>query len=162
MINEIKNNKSLVVLLTRQLGGIIGIELGIIICSFFVDMKIIRTIQLCVIPVILIIIFSKYTKPLVNVKIDYSDRLLLFNNAIIGKYCRLTRISFEQLYVQKRWKWLLNIYQEVVEIKEGKATRIVIPVIENKKFVDHFIQEVIKLKDSNHINENQISNNLMH
>lgn len=97
--------------------------LGIIICYFFVDLGIIKLIQLCAIPIILIIAFSKYNKPLISVKFDYINKNVLFANAIIGRYSRTTVIPFNQLYVNQRWKWLLNFYQEVIEISEGKLKK---------------------------------------
>ena len=162
MINEIRNKVSLFSILTRQLGSIVGIEVGLIICYFFVDFEIIMVIQIRVIPIILIILFSKYTNPLINIKIDYSNQNLQFNNAILGKHCRLTKITFDQIFVQKRWKWLLNFYQEVIEIKEGSAIKIVVPIIDNKQFIDALIQELQKMKAMNFIKKKQISDNLMH
>jgi hypothetical protein len=162
MIIEIKNTKSLFSLLVIQSGGIIGIELGLLICYFFVDLTVVKVIQLCVIPIIIIIAFSKYNKPLINIKIDFSNKIIIFDNAIIGRYSNRTIISFDQLYVNKRWKWLLNIYQEVIEISEGNLKKIVIPIVDNKQFINNFLKELIKLKDSVILREDQFNNIIMH
>lgn len=157
IIREIRNEKTLFKLLLTQIGHIIGIETGLFICVFFVDLNLLRIIQLAVLPVIIILIFSKFNKPVINVKTDSTDNLFYFKVAFLGQYSRTIIIPFSEILITKKAKWVIRSYEEVIEINQRGKTRIIIPInTENSNFISCFVNELMTLKDSKQLGEEQI------
>jgi hypothetical protein len=156
-IVKIKNDKGLVSLLISQYGQIFGIELGILICSFFVETNNIQLIQIVALPIIIILIFSKSNKPITYITIDNNAKVFHFKKALIGQFCMKIEIPFDDFGIIQRWKWLLNFYQEVLEIKCGDHIEIVIPINKsNSKFIEKYISEINLLLDSNTLTDRQV------
>ena len=154
-IIEIKNNRKLVGLLISQIGEIIGIEAAVFICYFFLDINII-IFQLIVTPIIFILILSKYTRPVIETQIDKDSEIFIFSVLRLGINRSSIEIPFDKIRIIKKWKWLLNFYSEVIEIKNGNETRIVIPVKDNSDFSDQLLSEIEQMINLEIIDKKQI------
>ena len=157
IIREIRNEKTIIKLLSTQIGEILGILTGLVLGAFFVDLNTLRIVLFGVIPVIIILIFSKYNKPVIKVKIDTTHNLIYFKVAFLGQYSRTIIIPFSEILITKKAKWSFRSYGEVIEIKQREKTRIVILIYwEDSNFINCFVNELMTLKDSKQLGAEQI------
>ena len=157
-IINIQNNRNYKKLIAEQLGQIIGIEIAIIICAFLVNIEIVLFLQIIVLPVILILIVAKYNKPIISVRIDSAAKIFTFQIAKIGRKYQIVNVPFDDILIVQKWKWLLNAYQEVLEIRSNDITKIVNPLNKaNSQFINQFMSEIYKMRDLELIKGKQVS-----
>jgi predicted membrane metal-binding protein len=136
-----------------QYGHIIGFEVGLIICSNYVDFNFL-VFQLLIIPVFFVLIISKYNKSVTKIEIDYDNKFLRLQKNYFLILTKSFEIPFDRLSFQQRMKWLLNFYTQVLEIKESGKLLVVIPLngsIWNKDEIDLILHSLKDLAEKGEI-----------
>lgn len=126
-----------------QFGEIIGLETGLIICSFFFELKWIIVGQFFLIPIFIILILSKYSKSIDKVLINRTENIFQFHLSNFLKSEKIVVIPFEHIKIDRKFKWILNYYTEIIEIKEVDKNRIIIPINKsNSEFIREYLAEI--------------------
>lgn len=136
-----------------QYGQILGLEFGLIICNSFIDMNF-YVFQLLLLPIFLLLLISKYNKSVTTILIDVKNKSIAFNLNSYLLFNKNFQIPFNKLIVQLRWKWLLNYYSQVIEIRDAKKIVAVIPLkgsIWSEDELNSFIQILRKLNEEGEI-----------
>ncbi|UBM62541.1 hypothetical protein LA303_00835 [Candidatus Sulfidibacterium hydrothermale] len=123
-----------------KFSGIIGIEIGVVLGGIY-SMFSFWEIQLFALPVILVLLLSKYNNTITEISIDEEKQIfIIFINSFINKKKYI--LNFTDLKVNVRFKWLLNYYGDVIEIKNKNNIIAVIPIAGseyNKSVKKHLI-----------------------
>jgi hypothetical protein len=136
-----------------QFGEILGFELGLVICYQFIHVSF-WLLQLMLVPIFLILMFSQYNKPIISIIFDMEKSVLRMRKI---SFCCVEKeyvIPFEQVSARVRSKWLLNYYSQVLEIKEKDMLVTVIPIrgsIWTKGELNHIIEALKELAASDKI-----------
>jgi hypothetical protein len=153
-MNEIRlYKKPLFKMFLIQYGYILGLEAGLLISYNYVDFNF-YVFQLLLMPVFLVLIFSKYNKSITTIEIDINNKLIRLNQNLFLILTKKYEISFKDIYIKLRWKWLLNYYTQVIEIKEKGKLIAVIPLkgsIWNMDELNKLIHTLIDLKKQGEI-----------
>jgi len=139
-----------------QYGQILSFEVGLIICYMYTDINF-YVFQFALVPIFIILIFSKYNKSITTIDIDYNNKLFTLKKNYFLVYTKTYKIPFEKIFIQLRWKWLLNFYSQVIEISENGKLIAVIPIkssIWNKKELEFLIHSVKDLEMEGEIKAN--------
>ena len=156
-IIEIRNKRTSINFFNDQFGGIIGLQSGLIICSFFIDFSWVIIGQIILLPIFIIFLVSKYNKPVRRILIIKPDKLFQFHVSTTGHAEKIITIPFDNLQIERRFKWLMNYYQEVLEIKDKEILKIVIPIyISNSDFIKDILNVIELLPDLILMNESII------
>lgn len=110
-----------------QYGEILGLEIGLILCYYYIDFSFF-VFQLLLIPIFLLLISSKYNKSITSIIIDYSNRIIKIKQNYFLAFTKDFEIPFDNVYFKIRWKWLMNFYSQVIEIKKNGKLIAVIPL----------------------------------
>ena len=147
-IIEIRNRRTSINIFIDQFGGIIGLQSGLIICSFFIDFSWVIIGQIILLPIFIIFLFSKYNKPVKRILIIKPARLFQFHVSTTGQAEKIITIPFDNFKIERRFKWLMNYYQEVFEIKDEEILKIVVPINKsNSDFVKDMLNMIELLPD---------------
>ena len=147
------NKKPLLKIFIIQYGHIIGFEAGLIISYHFIDFNF-YVFQLLLMPVFLVLIISKYNKSITTIEIDNNNKVIIIKKNFFLIITKKYEIPFKYIYFKLRWKWLLNFYSEVIEIKERGRLIAVIPLkssIWNKNEINELIHSLKELKKEGEI-----------
>ena len=131
-----------------QYGYILGLEAGLLISYNYIDFNF-YVFQLLLVPVFLVILFSKYNKSITTIEIDINSKLIRINQNLFLIFTKKYEISFKDIHIKSRWKWLLIYYTQVIEIKDKGKLIAVIPLkgsIWNKDELNELIQTFMDLK----------------
>jgi hypothetical protein len=110
-----------------QYGEILGLETGLVLCYHYIDFSF-YVFQLLLIPIFFLLIFSKYNKSITSIIIDCSNKIFKIKQDYFLVLTKDFEIPFVNVYFQVRWKWLMNFYSQVIEIKENGKLIAVIPL----------------------------------
>jgi hypothetical protein len=136
-----------------QYGEILGLETGLVICSQYIDFSF-YIFQLLLIPIFILLAVSKYNKSITSITIDNSNRLFKIKQDYFLVLTKDFEIPFVNVYFQVRWKWLMNFYSQVIEIKENGKLIAVIPLkgsIWNRNELKCLVNKVNELSNKNEI-----------
>ena len=147
-IIELRNKRTSISFFIDQFAGIIGLQSGLIICSFFLDFSWVIIGQIILLPIFVIFHISKYNKPVKKILIIKPDKLFQFHVSTTGQTEKIIKIPFDNLKIERRFKWLMNYYQEVLEIKDKEMLKIVIPTYKsNSDFIKDFLNVIELMPD---------------
>lgn len=147
-IIEIRNRRTSINIFIDQFGGIIGLQSGLIICSFFIDFSWVIIGQIILLPIFIVLLVSKFNKPVKRILIIKPDKLFQFHVSTTGQTEKIIKIPFDNLKIERKFKWLLNYYQEVLEIKDKDTLKVVVPINKsNSNFVNDLLIEIELLPD---------------
>jgi hypothetical protein len=136
-----------------QYGHILGLEIGLIISYNYVDFNF-YVFQLLLMPIFFVLVISKYNKSITSIELDNNNKLIKLNQNFFLISTKKYEIPFKDIFFKLRWKWLLNYYSQVIEIKEGGRLIAVIPVkgsIWNKDELNMLLSALTELKKQGEI-----------
>jgi len=117
----------IVKMISVQFLEIVIIEFTILICYCFLEFKIASIVQIVFLPIIFYLFIAKHTKSVTDIIVDLDQETFYLRVNYFIFLNKEYNIPVRDLKIQIRYKWLLNFYFEVIEIKKKNKTVAVIP-----------------------------------